>query len=153
MLRQKLGIHTNPRPIRNRTGFARKFKNTDFWIVFEHRIVPTHLAFEAKSRDEVEAFYSAALEAGAEDIKNEGDYFEVICPMTDYDAVSQALNEREIETEESDLVYLPNVLVPIEDKESARKVLHLIEVLEDLDDVKAVHSNMDLAEGVFEDAS
>ena len=95
----------------------------------------------------------AVLEAGAEDIKNEGDYFEVICPMTDYDAVSQALNEREIETEESDLVYLPNVLVPIEDKESARKVLHLIEVLEDLDDVKAVHSNMDLAEGVFEDAS
>ena len=42
-------------------------KNTDFWIVFEHRIVPTHLAFEAKSRDEVEAFYSAALKAGATD--------------------------------------------------------------------------------------
>ena len=91
------------------------------------------------------------LEAGAEDIKNEGDYFEVVCPMTEYDAVSQALSERKIETEESDLVYLPNVLVPIDDKESARKVLHLIGALEDLDDVKAVHSNMDLADDVFND--
>ena len=107
---------------------------------------------DAKQTDE-EALMDVVLEAGAEDIKNEGDYFEVICPMTDYDAVSQALNEREIETEESDLVYLANVLVPIEDKESARKVLHLIQALEDLDDVKAVHSNMDLAEGVFEDES
>ena len=61
------------------------------------------------------------LEAGAEDIKNENDYFEIICPMTNYDAVSQALSDRKIETEESDLVYLPNILVPINDKETARK--------------------------------
>ncbi len=99
---------------------------------------------DAKQTDE-ETLMDVVLEAGAEDIKNEGDYFEVICPMTEYDAVSQALSEKEIETEESDLVYLANVLVPIEDKESARKVLHLIETLEELDDVKAVHSNMDLA--------
>lgn len=99
---------------------------------------------DAKQTDE-ETLMDVVLEAGAEDIKNEGDYFEVICPMTEYDAVSQALSEKGIETEESDLVYLANVMVPIEDKESARKVLHLIETLEELDDVKAVHSNMDLA--------
>jgi transcriptional/translational regulatory protein YebC/TACO1 len=45
-------------------------------------------------------------------------------------------------------MYLPNVLVPVEDIETARKVLHLIQVLEDLEDVKAVHSNMELAEGL-----
>ena len=104
---------------------------------------------DAKKTDE-ETLMDTVLDAGAEDIKNEGDYFEVICPMTEYDTVSQALSEQNVETEESDLVYLPNVLVPIEDKESARKILNLIETLEDLDDVKAVHSNMDIADGLLE---
>ena len=98
-----------------------------------------------------ETLMDIVLEAGAEDIKNEGDYFEVICPMAEYDAVSQALSDKELESEESDLVYLPNVTVPISDKESARKVLHLIEALEDLDDVKAVHSNMNLVGDVFDE--
>lgn len=42
-------------------------KNTDFWIAHEDTVVPTHLAFEVKSREEVEAFYKAALAAGATD--------------------------------------------------------------------------------------
>jgi catechol 2,3-dioxygenase-like lactoylglutathione lyase family enzyme len=42
-------------------------KNTDFWIGKEDRIVPTHVAFEAKSRGAVEAFYRTALAAGAKD--------------------------------------------------------------------------------------
>ncbi len=42
-------------------------KNTDLWVVREETVVPTHLAFEAKSREEVEAFYKAALAAGATD--------------------------------------------------------------------------------------
>jgi catechol 2,3-dioxygenase-like lactoylglutathione lyase family enzyme len=42
-------------------------KNTDFWITEEETIVPLHLAFEAKDRGQVEAFYAAALAAGAKD--------------------------------------------------------------------------------------
>ncbi|HEU4616423.1 MAG TPA: VOC family protein [Gammaproteobacteria bacterium] len=42
-------------------------KNTDFWIARKQTVVPMHLAFEAKSRQEVEAFYDAALEAGGRD--------------------------------------------------------------------------------------
>lgn len=42
-------------------------KNTDFWITAEKSLVPTHLAFQAGSRKEVEAFYEAALKAGAKD--------------------------------------------------------------------------------------
>ena len=106
----------------------------------------------AKHTDE-ETLMDTVLEAGAEDIKNENDYFEIICPMTNYDAVSQALSDRKIETEESDLVYLPNILVPINDKETARKILHLIETPEDLDDVKAVHTNMDLADAILDGES
>lgn len=101
------------------------------------------------SKIDEEALMELALEAGAEDIKNDGDHYEVICPMADYDSLCQALND--IETESSDLVYLPNILVPLEDKETARKVLHLIEKLDDLEDVKAVHANMDLADGVLDE--
>lgn len=42
-------------------------KNTDFWIASNETVVPTHVAFEAKSKEEVEAFYTAALDAGAKD--------------------------------------------------------------------------------------
>lgn len=100
---------------------------------------------------EEEDLMDIALEAGAEDIKNEGDHYEVVCPMTEYDAVSQAFSEKELETEESDLVYLPNILVPISEADVARKVLHLIEVLDGLEDVKAVHSNLDIADGLLSD--
>tara|TARA_A100001015_G_scaffold204494_1_gene228585 strand:+ start:2955 stop:3701 length:747 start_codon:yes stop_codon:yes gene_type:complete len=100
---------------------------------------------EAEKIDE-ETLMEIAIEAGAEDIKNEGDHFEVICPIGDYDKVSQELTAKEVELASAELMYLPNVLVPVEDIETARKVLHLIQVLEDLEDVKAVHSNMELAE-------
>jgi YebC/PmpR family DNA-binding regulatory protein len=105
---------------------------------------------DAKQIDE-EALMEVALEAGAEDIKNHGDHFEVICPMAEYDTLSQALNDKDIQTESSDLAYLPNILVPVEDKETARKALQLIEKLDDLEDVKAVHDNMDLAEGLLDE--
>ena len=102
---------------------------------------------EAEKIDE-ETLMEIAIEAGAEDIKNEGDHFEVICPIGDYDKVSQELTAKEVELASAELMYLPNVLVPVEDIETARKVLHLIQVLEDLEDVKAVHSNMELADGL-----
>jgi YebC/PmpR family DNA-binding regulatory protein len=98
-----------------------------------------------------EKLMDIALEAGAEDIKNEEDHFEVITAMVDFDNVSQALSDADVETESSDLVYIPNVLMPIEDVDVARKVLHLIELLDGLEDVKAVHSNLDLADGLLND--
>lgn len=107
---------------------------------------------EASQIDE-EKLMDLALEAGAEDIKNEEDHFEVITAMTDFDSVSQALNDAGIETESADLVYLPNVLVPIDDVDIARKVLHLIEVLDGLEDVKAVHSNLDIADDLLSQES
>ena len=47
------------------------------------------------------------------------------------------------------MAYIPNILVPIQDKDTARKVLHLIEKLDDLEDVKAVHHNMELTDDLF----
>jgi len=105
---------------------------------------------DAKQTDE-ETLMDIALEAGAEDIKNEGDYFEVICPLGEYDNLTQALSDKNIEPESAELAYLPNILVPINDADTARKVLHLIELLDGLDDVKAVHSNMDIADDLLGD--
>ena len=103
---------------------------------------------DAKAIDE-EALMDVALDAGAEDIKNQGDHFEVICPISEYDTLTQALADKEIETESAELAYLPNVMVLVEDADTARKVLHLIELLDSLEDVKAVHSNMDIADDLL----
>ena len=105
----------------------------------------------AADKIEEEALMDLALEAGAEDIKNEGDHYEVICPIGDYDQLSQTLEDEGIETESSELAYIPNIMVPIEDKDSVRKVLHLIDALDELEDVKAVHSNMEFADGLLEE--
>lgn len=104
---------------------------------------------DAKQADE-ESLMDIVLEAGAEDIKNEGDHFEVICAISEYDAVSQALSDKAIQTVSSELAYIPNVMVPVEDKDTARKVLHLIEKLDDLEDVKAVHHNMEISEDLLD---
>lgn len=58
--------YTNNMEYNDAAGFN-DGKNTDFWIVHEDAVVPTHLAFEAKSQQEVEDFYKAALAAGATD--------------------------------------------------------------------------------------
>ncbi|MEN8661957.1 MAG: YebC/PmpR family DNA-binding transcriptional regulator [Lentimonas sp.] len=105
---------------------------------------------DAKAIDE-ETLMDVALEAGAEDITNQGDHFEVICPINEYDTLTQALAEKEIETESAELAYIPNVLVPVGDADTARKVLHLIELLDNLEDVKAVHSNMDISDDLLGD--
>lgn len=105
---------------------------------------------EAEATDE-DSLMEITLEAGAEDIKSEAYHFEVLCALADYDAVSQALEDKQIETLSSELAYLPNVMVPVSDKDTARKVLHLVEKLDELEDVKAVHHNMELEDAVLEE--
>lgn len=87
-----------------------------------------------------------ALEAGAEDIKNEGDHFEVITELGEFDAVAKALEEKGITCESSEIVYLPNNLVTITDADIAKQIIRLTEALDDLEDVKAVHANYDIDE-------
>ncbi|MGB0371015.1 MAG: YebC/PmpR family DNA-binding transcriptional regulator [Opitutales bacterium] len=94
-----------------------------------------------------------ALDAGAEDVQNRGDHFEVTCEIPDFDALAQALEDAEIKPESSEMVYIPNSTMEITTVESAKKVLRLIGVLEDLDDVKAVHSNLDMDEAILEEAT
>ena len=85
-----------------------------------------------------------ALEAGADDILNHGDHFEVLCPIPAYDAVSKALQEKGLKPESSELAYVASIPVPVTDAALAKQVLELIDALEALDDVKAVHGNHEI---------
>lgn len=104
-----------------------------------------------KGKTTEERLMEIAIEAGAEDIRVEDEYFEVLTELTDYDAVANAIEEAGIQAESSELAYLPNSEVPVEDRDTAKKVLRLVEVLEDLEDVKAVHSNFDIDDSLLED--
>jgi len=85
-----------------------------------------------------------ALENEAEDILIEDDHYEVICEVSEFDRLAEAFEKKGIEPDSSELAYLPNTLVTIEDEETGRKILNLIESLEDLEDVKSVHGNYDM---------
>jgi YebC/PmpR family DNA-binding regulatory protein len=97
------------------------------------------------SEDDVLA---AVLEAGAEEVNDLGENFEVISEATDLVAVRTALVDAGIDYESADNSFLPSVQVPLEE-EGARKIFKLIDALEDSDDVQNVFANFDVADEVM----
>jgi YebC/PmpR family DNA-binding regulatory protein len=92
----------------------------------------------------------AALESGAEDIRDSGDgWFEVITPPADLRQVRAALDAAGLEVESADITQLPSSTVPVAEGE-ARRLLRLIDALDDLDDVQSVYSNYDIDDDVME---
>ena len=92
----------------------------------------------------------AAAEGGAEDVLREGSSFEVISAPDDLQAVREALEAAEISYESADLTMLPKTTVPIEDESAAKKLLRLMDALEENDDVQDVYANFDIPERVLE---
>jgi YebC/PmpR family DNA-binding regulatory protein len=90
-----------------------------------------------------------AVEAGAEDIAVDDDVFEVLTEPSDLTAVRAALDEAGIAIEQAEITQRPKTLVPL-DEEGAKKVLKLVETLEDNDDVDNVHANFDVPAEVME---
>jgi transcriptional/translational regulatory protein YebC/TACO1 len=97
----------------------------------------------AKDQVDEEKLLEVTIEAGAEDVREEEDGFEVISSVPDYEAVRRALDEAGITCQSSGIQRIPKNLVKVEG-EDARKVLRLMETLEDLDDVQAVSANFDM---------
>jgi YebC/PmpR family DNA-binding regulatory protein len=91
----------------------------------------------------------AVLDAGAEEVNDLGEEFEVISEATDNPAVRAALEAANIAVESADTAFLPSVSVPLDD-ENGRKVLRLVEALEDCDDVQNVWANFDVSDEVLE---
>jgi YebC/PmpR family DNA-binding regulatory protein len=92
----------------------------------------------------------AALDAGAEDIVDEGDTWRVTTPPTDLQSVRSALEGAGIPFTSADLTMLPSQTVPLTDEATARSVVRLIDALEDQDDVQAVYANFDIPDDVLQ---
>lgn len=89
-----------------------------------------------------------ALDAGAEDFETDEDGFVVYTPPQDLEGVRQALLEQAVSIEESVLSPIPQNTIEITDPEQARKIVHLMNTLEDHDDTQGVYSNFELADGL-----
>jgi len=89
-----------------------------------------------------------ALEAGAEDVRQLGDNFEIVCGQEAYEDVKKALAETCIETEMSKIARVPENTVDL-DAPTAQKVLKLMERLDDHDDVQSVSSNFNIPDDVM----
>jgi YebC/PmpR family DNA-binding regulatory protein len=92
--------------------------------------------------------YAAVLEAGAEEVNDLDESFEVVSEPGDMVAVRTALQSAGIEYDSAEAQFIPSVTVPL-DEEGARKVFRLVEALEDLDDVQEVYANFDVSDEVL----
>ena len=94
----------------------------------------------------------AALAAGAEDITDLGDTWQVTTPATDLHSVRVALEEAGITVTSGDLTMLPTTTIELDDTSSAKSVLRVIDGLEEHDDVQAVYANFDIPDDILASA-
>ncbi|HEC69492.1 MAG TPA: YebC/PmpR family DNA-binding transcriptional regulator [Candidatus Omnitrophica bacterium] len=99
-----------------------------------------------------EEIFNLTIEAGAEDIKTEGNNYEIITDPKDFENVKQALKSKEIKWELAELTMIPTSSVKLEGQQ-AKQLLSLIEALEEHDDVQKVYANFDIPEEVMEEVA
>ena len=98
-----------------------------------------------KAKAGEDAVMEAALEAGAEDIKTDGDTFEIICDATVFEAVKNALTAKKIETASAEVTMIPSSTVKVEGND-VKNILGLMEALEEHEDIQNVHANFDISD-------
>jgi len=91
----------------------------------------------------------AVLDAGAEEVNDLGESFEVVSEPTDLVAVRTALQNAGIDYESADAAFLPSTEIDL-DEDQARKVLKMIDALEDSDDVQDVYANYNVSDEIME---
>ncbi len=92
---------------------------------------------------------TAVLDAGAEEVNDLGDSFEITSEATDVIAVRSALQDAGIDYESADTAFVPTMEVPI-DEDQARRVFRVIDALEDSDDVQDVYANYSVPDEIME---
>lgn len=106
------------------------------------------LVISAEGCDET-VLFDRAVDAGAEDVRLEGDTVQVITGIDQFTEVKGALQDAEVPLERAEVTQLPRTTVPV-DEEEGRKVLDLLEALDEHDDVQEVYSNFDINDETFE---
>ena len=109
-------------------------------------IVPTAQDDRQVSEDDV---LEATLDAGADDVNDLGEAFEVISEATDLIAVRTALQAAGIDYDSAEASFVPDMQVAL-DREAAGKMFRLVDALEDLDDVQNVFANYDVSDEIME---
>jgi len=94
-------------------------------------------------------FMLQALDAGADDVQEEGDESVVYTVATDLAKVRDALKEAGVEITEAELTYVPNASIEITDKDTAGKIMRLMDALDDVDDVQNTHVNFDISDDLL----
>jgi len=94
-------------------------------------------------------FMLAAMDAGAEDMDDQGDTWQVTTAPGDLSKVRHALEEAGIVVDSADLTMIPTTVVNLESEADARKVLRVIDLLEEHDDVQAVYANFDIPDEIL----
>jgi YebC/PmpR family DNA-binding regulatory protein len=103
---------------------------------------------EAEGNDE-EDLMAIAIDAGADDFTSDEDFFQITCQPQDFDKVRTGLLANSVKIESGELSMIPKNTVKVEDSETARKILTLVEELEDNDDVQNVYSNFDIPDEIL----
>ncbi|WP_321392743.1 YebC/PmpR family DNA-binding transcriptional regulator [uncultured Desulfuromusa sp.] len=99
--------------------------------------------------NDFETIFEVALEAGAEDVKEEDGIIEVITDPTEFEAVQIDLEKHELKYESAEVTMIPQNSTPIEGKQ-AESLMKMIDVLEDNDDVQNVYANFDISDEEME---
>lgn len=100
--------------------------------------------------DDEETVTLAALEAGAEDLADEGEFWRVTCAPSDLAQVRAALEEAGLEVDSAELAMVSSTVVPLSTEEDARKVLRVMDALEEHDDVQNVWVNFEIPDAIAE---
>lgn len=104
-----------------------------------------------RAQTDEETLFELAAEAGAEDVRASGEVFEVVTPIDAFQQVVDALAGRGIETDVSELTRVANASVEL-NSDDARRVIKLLEALEDNDDVQSVTTNAEFPDSVMAEA-
>lgn len=103
-----------------------------------------------KGTVEEDALMELALENGAEDVRTEGDVFEVVTPAEAVETVREALEKKGIAPASVEVTMIPETTVKLEKENEASSMLKLYEILEEHDDIQKVYSNFDIDEKMME---
>lgn len=95
-----------------------------------------------------EKLFEIVLEAGAEDVRDSGDSFEVLCAPDDFDAVNSAVEGAGLETENADVLLVPQNTVAVETSD-AKRLLKMLDAFDENEDVQNVTANFDISDEVM----
>jgi len=115
-------------------------------------ILPRQVTPDQKTPDQTaeDDLMLVALEAGAEDLEDQGDTWQLTCRPTDLMGLRRALEEAGMAVDSAEVTMMPTTVVPLESEGDARRVLRLIDLLEEHDDVANVYANFDIPDSVID---